>query len=76
CDRRQRQMCIRDSDDTTVPAAAVAVHPAGAVLPAQLKPGHATAAATAAGARPGAEFAATGQLTSLASEIHRYTGVP
>ena len=34
------------------------------------------AAATAAGARSGADIGATGQLTSRASEIHRYTGVP
>ncbi|WP_415623691.1 hypothetical protein, partial [Mycobacterium colombiense] len=59
-----------------VSAAAAAVHPAGAVLPAQLKPRHTAAAATPAGARPGADFPATGQLTSPASEIHRYTGVP
>jgi hypothetical protein len=52
------------------------VHPAGAVLPAQLEPAHTGVAATATGARPGPDFAATGQLTSLVSEIHRYTGVP
>ncbi|WP_459967305.1 hypothetical protein, partial [Mycobacterium sp. MUNTM1] len=61
---------------TAVPAAAAAVHPAGAVLPAQLKPRHPDATATAAGARADADFAPTGQLTSPASEIHRYTGVP
>jgi hypothetical protein len=52
------------------------VHPACTVLPAQLKPDAAAPTATAAGARSGAAFAATSQLTSLASEIHRYTGVP
>ena len=61
---------------SAVPAAAAAVHLAGAVLPAQLKPQHAAAAPTAAGARSDADFAATGQLTSPASENHRYTDVP
>jgi hypothetical protein len=48
----------------------------GAVLPAQHHPAHTDAAATAAGPRSGADVAAPGQLTSPASENHRYTGVP
>jgi hypothetical protein len=48
----------------------------GAVLPAQHHRAHTDAAATAAGPRSGADVAAPGQLTSPASENHRYTGVP
>ena len=49
---------------------------AAALLPAEHEPDDTTVAATAAGARSGAHFAAIRQLTSPASEIHRYTGVP
>jgi hypothetical protein len=67
-----------DDDHITaaVPAAVAALPAAGAVLPAQRKPDRTSAAATATGARSGAKFVGTGQLTSPASEIHRYTGVP
>ena len=59
---------LRAADDA-VPAAA-------ALLPAQHHPDRATAAGAAAGARSGAHHAATCPLTWLASENHRYTGVP
>jgi hypothetical protein len=49
---------------------------AAALLSAQLERDATAAAAAAAGARSGTDSAATGQLTSLASEIDRYTGVP
>jgi hypothetical protein len=67
-----------DDDHITaaVSAAAAALPAAGTVLPAQRKPDRTSPAATATGARSAADFVATGQLTSPASEIHRYTGVP
>ena len=65
-----------DHDDAAGAAAAAALPAAAALLPAQHEPDRTAASATAAGARPGAQFAAAGQLTWLASETHGYTGVP
>jgi len=65
-----------DRTAPTVRATDAAMPAAAALLPSKREPDNITAAATAAGARSGADFAATRQLTSLTSEIHRYTGVP